>query len=75
MNTANVQIGDWLGVQPPATETEIFRIVEGRLAPSIINRLVDLGLEDLTHHPVVPCQCNCARAALAILSGPVFGRS
>ena len=22
MNTANVQIGDWLGVQSPATETE-----------------------------------------------------
>jgi putative toxin-antitoxin system antitoxin component (TIGR02293 family) len=45
MNTANFQIGDWLGVQPPATETEILRIVEGRLAPSIFNRLVGLGLE------------------------------
>ena len=45
MNTANVQIGDWLGVQPPATETEILRIVEGRLAPSIIKRLVGLGIE------------------------------
>jgi len=45
MNTANVQIGDWLGLKPPATETEILRIVEGRLAPSIINRLLDLGLE------------------------------
>jgi putative toxin-antitoxin system antitoxin component (TIGR02293 family) len=45
MNTANVQIGDWLGVQPPATETEILQIVEGRLAPGIINRLVELGLE------------------------------
>ena len=45
MNTANLQIGDWLGVEAPATETEILRIVEGRLAPSIINRLVGLGLE------------------------------
>jgi len=45
MNAANIQIGDWLGVQSPATETEILRIVEGRLAPSIINRLVGLGLE------------------------------
>jgi putative toxin-antitoxin system antitoxin component (TIGR02293 family) len=45
MNTANVQIGNWLGLKPPATETEILRIVEGRLAPSIINRLLDLGLE------------------------------
>jgi putative toxin-antitoxin system antitoxin component (TIGR02293 family) len=32
-------------VQPPATETEILRIVEGRLAPAVINRLVDLGLD------------------------------
>lgn len=45
MNTANIQIGDWLGVQPPATETEILQIVEGRLAPAIIKRLVGLGLE------------------------------
>ena len=45
MNTANLQIGDWLGLKPPATEIEILRIVEGRLAPSIINRLLDLGLE------------------------------
>jgi len=45
MNAANTQIGDWLGLQPPATEGEILRIVEGRLAPSIIKRLVELGLE------------------------------
>ena len=45
MNAANVQIGDWLGLRPPATETEILRIVEGRLAPSAIKRLVALGLE------------------------------
>jgi putative toxin-antitoxin system antitoxin component (TIGR02293 family) len=45
MNAANLQIGDWLGVQPPATETEILRIVEGRLATSVIERLVALGLE------------------------------
>lgn len=45
MNAANVQIGDWLGLQPPATETEILRIVEKRLAPSVINRLTALGLE------------------------------
>jgi putative toxin-antitoxin system antitoxin component (TIGR02293 family) len=42
---AHTQIGDWLGLQPPATEGEILRIVEGRLAPSIIKRLVALGLE------------------------------
>lgn len=45
MNTAHAQIGDWLGLQPPATEGEILRIVEGRLAPSVIKRLVALGLE------------------------------
>jgi len=45
MNAANIQIGDWLGLQPPATETEILRIVEKRLAPSVINRLTALGLE------------------------------
>lgn len=45
MNAANIQIGDWLGLRPPATEGEILRIVEGRLAPSVIKRLLALGLE------------------------------
>ena len=45
MNSGHLQIGDWLGVRCPATETEILRIVEGRLAPSVIKRLVMLGLE------------------------------
>jgi putative toxin-antitoxin system antitoxin component (TIGR02293 family) len=45
MNAANAQIGDWLGLQSPATEGEILRIVEGRLAPSVIKRLSALGLE------------------------------
>jgi putative toxin-antitoxin system antitoxin component (TIGR02293 family) len=45
MNLPNVQIGDWLGRQPPATEAEILRIVEERLAPAVINRLLALGLE------------------------------
>jgi putative toxin-antitoxin system antitoxin component (TIGR02293 family) len=45
MNTANAQIGDWLGLQSPATEGEILRIVEGRLSPSVIKRLSTLGLE------------------------------
>ena len=45
MNTANAQIGDWLGLPSPATEGEILRIVEGRLAPSVIKRLGALGLE------------------------------
>jgi putative toxin-antitoxin system antitoxin component (TIGR02293 family) len=45
MNAANAQIGEWLGVQTPATETEILRIVEGKLAPAVIKRLISLGLE------------------------------
>lgn len=45
MNSANIQIGEWLGVRTPATETEILRIVEGQLAPAVIKRLISLGLE------------------------------
>jgi putative toxin-antitoxin system antitoxin component (TIGR02293 family) len=45
MNAVNAQIGDWLGVESPATEGEILRIVEGQLAPSVIKRLSALGLE------------------------------
>ena len=36
---------EWLGVKSAATEQEILRIVEGRLATSVIKRLVGLGLE------------------------------
>jgi putative toxin-antitoxin system antitoxin component (TIGR02293 family) len=45
MNAANIQIGEWLGVKAPTTETEILRIVEGKLAPAVIKRLISLGLE------------------------------
>jgi putative toxin-antitoxin system antitoxin component (TIGR02293 family) len=45
MNAANAQIGDWLGLESPATEGDILRIVEGRLAPSVITRLGTLVLE------------------------------
>jgi putative toxin-antitoxin system antitoxin component (TIGR02293 family) len=45
MNAANTQIGDWLGVQAPASEAEILRIVERRLTPAVIKRLISLGLE------------------------------
>jgi putative toxin-antitoxin system antitoxin component (TIGR02293 family) len=36
---------EWLGVKSAASEQEILRIVEGRLAPSVIKRLLGLGLE------------------------------
>jgi putative toxin-antitoxin system antitoxin component (TIGR02293 family) len=45
MNVKNTQMGDWLGLQPLATEDDILRVVEGRLAPSVIKRLAALGLE------------------------------
>jgi putative toxin-antitoxin system antitoxin component (TIGR02293 family) len=45
MNAAHAQIGEWLGVKSPATETEILRIVEGQLAPAVIKRLISLGLQ------------------------------
>lgn len=57
MNTSHLQIGNWLGVQSPATETEILRIVEGRLPPSVIKRLVMLGLErSEIHETVIPAR-------------------
>ncbi len=45
MNVAYFQMGDWLGLQSPVTETEMLRIVEGQLAPAVIKRLVSLGLQ------------------------------
>jgi putative toxin-antitoxin system antitoxin component (TIGR02293 family) len=45
MNAANAQIGEWLGVKAPTTDSEILNIVEKQLAPAVIKRLVILGLE------------------------------
>jgi putative toxin-antitoxin system antitoxin component (TIGR02293 family) len=45
MNPPNAQIGNWLGRKPPATEIDLLRIVEERLAPAVISRLISLGLE------------------------------
>lgn len=43
--TPNLQIGSWLGRKPPATDDDLLRIVEERLAPAVISRLIHLGLE------------------------------
>jgi putative toxin-antitoxin system antitoxin component (TIGR02293 family) len=43
--TTNVQMGDWLGQPVPAAEADVLRIVEGRLAPAVIKRLISLGLQ------------------------------
>src|ERR1700723_376240 len=45
MSAAHAQIGDWLGVQPAATEADLLSIVENRLAPGVINRLLALGFD------------------------------
>jgi putative toxin-antitoxin system antitoxin component (TIGR02293 family) len=45
MNAVNVQIGSWLGIKAPASGADMLRIVEERLAPSVVNRLAALGLE------------------------------
>ena len=45
MSAAHAQIGDWLGVHPAATETDLLSIVENRLAPGVINRLLALGFD------------------------------
>ncbi len=44
MNTTLVGMGDWLGGRAPATEGDMLRLVEGQLAPSVIRRLISLGL-------------------------------
>jgi putative toxin-antitoxin system antitoxin component (TIGR02293 family) len=57
VNAAHEQIGHWLGVRPPATEAEVLRIVEGRLPPSVIKRLLTLGLErSEIHDTVIPAR-------------------
>jgi putative toxin-antitoxin system antitoxin component (TIGR02293 family) len=45
MSAAHAQIGDWLGVQPAATEADLLIIVENRLPPGVINRLLALGFD------------------------------
>jgi putative toxin-antitoxin system antitoxin component (TIGR02293 family) len=45
MSATHAQIGDWLGVQPTVTDSDLLNIVENRLAPAVINRLVTLGFE------------------------------
>jgi putative toxin-antitoxin system antitoxin component (TIGR02293 family) len=45
MNATNLQMGQWLGLQAPATEAEMLRIVEGKLAPAVVKRLISLGLQ------------------------------
>jgi len=45
MESMNVQMGDWLGFPPPTTGTDLLHVVESRLAPSVITRLIAAGLQ------------------------------
>jgi len=45
MGATSVQIGEWLGVPASATDSEVFELVQKRLDPSIVQLLLQLGLE------------------------------
>lgn len=45
MSAAGAQIGEWLGVPPPNTDAEVFELVQGRLDPSVVQSLLQLGFE------------------------------
>jgi len=44
MSLLHEQIGAWLGVRVPETEQQVLELIERRLPPSSINRLLTLGL-------------------------------
>ena len=44
MSAAHAQIGQWLGFQIPAGDTDLDSVVENRFSPDVINRLLKLGL-------------------------------
>lgn len=53
MYSASAQIGDWLGVEPPRTESAILEIIEQQLDPPVIQRLLDMGLSRTEIHAVI----------------------
>jgi len=44
MSALHQQIGEWLGVRPPATEQDLLEMVERQLPASSIHRLLALGI-------------------------------
>jgi len=60
MNVFNVLVGDWLGVRSPPTKSEILRLVEERLSPTVIKRLCTLGVERKEIDDVVYIVSNSA---------------
>jgi putative toxin-antitoxin system antitoxin component (TIGR02293 family) len=53
MYSASAQIGDWLGVEQPRTESAILEIIEQQLDPPVIQRLLDMGLSRTEIHAVI----------------------
>jgi putative toxin-antitoxin system antitoxin component (TIGR02293 family) len=53
MNSASVMIGDWLGVEPPATQAAVLGIIERQLSPQVIERLLHMGLSREEIHAVI----------------------
>src|SRR5258708_11848623 len=44
MSSVHEQIGEWLGIAPPQTEQELLELIENRLPPSSVKRLLGLGI-------------------------------
>ncbi len=45
MSSADVQIGEWLGVPAPVSDAEVFGLVQGGLDTSVVQLLLQLGFE------------------------------
>jgi len=45
MSAMGVQIGEWLGVSALTSDAEVFELVQGRLDPSVVQTLLELGFE------------------------------
>lgn len=57
MYSASAQIGNWLGVEPPMTEAAVLGIIERQLEPSVIQRLLDMGLSrDEVNSVIIPAR-------------------
>lgn len=57
MHSSSVQIGNWLGVEPPMTEAAVLGIIERQLEPPVIQRLLDMGLSrDEVHSVIIPAR-------------------
>ena len=54
MNAINVSLGNWLGLPAPATESDLLGIVEEKLAPAVIKRLISLGSNERRSAAIVP---------------------